>query len=533
MDVFILAAGKGKRMANTLWPEVPKCLLPYKGKAILSHVIDSFLSWNSPPKWLSGPPVFYIAVPVGDSLICSYVRAAYRTTLNVVFVEVQDTGAGPLNSFMELAMFRDTNDPFVVTVSDCVMPLASQSSLPEGNYLGCAKIPDELQTDYLNMVFRLISYTEFVEKARVRPGVESFAWSGLALIADAKEYQQHVSVLLDEHTNPASEVSYAELFSTFRASRRTQSLKMLYQDFLDLGTSDKYNAATKEQNVWAKGDQITYTETATGRVVKYFKDAEQASGFLGRGHKLSEVLYGPKGLIQDHNFVSYARAPGESLRTVGTKQLTDLLNDLYYCLWRSPSDSRWVLLQAHGPKVKPLSLFADKTRERLGQFRTNTGTNIDSWLTLLDDPKWTTFSHTKLGRIHGDLTLDNILYDPVSENYTFIDWRPSTCAEPGSAYGDVYYDLAKLCLSLYIDLAATRELGTGQVVVLADRNLLLVFQAWCSLNTFGDVFDYDTIVRQTVLLMASMAGVHSEPMASGFYDLSLKWAHHIDAGYPL
>lgn len=531
MDVFILAAGKGKRMTNTLWPDVPKCLLPYKGKAILSHIIDSFLNWGlGAPSWLPGTPVFYIAVPARDTLIRSYVTATYGPQMEAYFIEVPDTGVGPISSFMELAMFRDTNGPFVVTVSDCILPLAGHSALPEGNYLGCSKVPEEAQTDYLNVVPRLNSYVEFVEKARVAPGAASYAWSGLALVADAEEYQQHVAATLNKHTD-TSEVSYADLFSTFKAPRRTPPLNMVRQDFLDLGTAEKYNAVTKEQNVWAKGDQITYVDTSTGRVVKYFKDFGHAKAFFARGAALGKHLYLPTGLKRNGNFVSYARANGESLPTIGTKQLIELLNDLYTNLWFFSLAREWMLLQPRAPKVTPLKLFAEKTRERLQQFQIKTGTDIEPWISLLSTPLWAEFSHTKIRRIHGDLSLDNILLDSVTGNYTFIDWRPSTCTEPGSIYGDVYYDLAKLWLSLYLDLSATRD--SGHPVVRGDVNLLTTFQAWCKLNTFDDMFDYDTIVRQAILLMAAMSGVHSEPIASGFFNLSLKLAQHIDAGNSL
>jgi hypothetical protein len=535
MDVFILAAGKGKRMANTLWPEVPKCLLPYKGKAILAHIIDSFLNWKEDsPTWLSGPPVFYVAVPVGDKLISSYVLSTYGSVLDIRFVEVKDTGAGPINSFMELAMFRDTSDPFVVTVSDCVMDLGYRQFLTEGNFLGCSKVPESQQTDYLNIVMRPTSRPEYVEKQKVPDPDTSFAWSGLAFIHDARHYIKHAADMLDEFDSDAgSEVSYTALFSTFKVPGSVHPLQFFHQDFLDLGTSDKYNEATKAQNVWAKGDQITYPDSPTGRVVKYFKDHSTAANFVARGTELRKSLYLPTSLTQNTNFVSYVRAPGESIRVPTTKQLIDLLNDLYTSLWREPSNSEWVLLQERKPKVTPLGLFSEKTKERLIQFCTNTGTNIDAWLTLLDDPKWATFSHTKLGRIHGDLTLDNIVQDPASETYTFIDWRPSTCTEPGSPYGDVYYDLAKLWLSIYLDLAATRELGTGVLVIRWDLNLLVTFQAWCKLNTFDDVFDYETIVRQAILLMAAMSGVHTEPVASGFFNLSLRLAHHVDASRTL
>ncbi len=532
MDVFILAAGNGKRMANTLWPDVPKCLLPYKGKAILAHTIDSFLNWkDDAPKWLPGAPVFYVAVPVGDTFITSYVRATYGTELDIRFVEVKDTGAGPLNSFMELALFRRTNAPFVVTVSDSVMEPGFRRTLTEGNYLGCSKVPEHLQTDYLNIVLRLISIPEYVEKRKVPDPNVSFAWSGMAFIYDAFWYIQHASNMLGAfEADSGSEVSYAAFFSTFKVSGGRTPLKFFDQDFLDLGTSDKYNETTKTQNVWAKGDQITYPDSSTGRVVKYFKDPETATNFVRRGVELQTALYVPMNLIQCTNFVSYVRAPGESLRMPTTKQLTDLLNDLYFHLWREPSNSEWVLLQARRPSITPLGLFADKTRERLAQFRTNTGTDIGLWLSLLHDPKWSTFVHTKIGRIHGDLTLDNIIQDTATETYTFIDWRPSTCTDPKSAYGDVYYDLAKLWLSIYLDLVATRERGTGVIFVRWELNLLVTFKAWCELNTFGDAFDYDTIVRQAILLMAAMTGVHSEPIASGLYNLSLQLAQHIDAG---
>ncbi len=532
MDVFILAAGKGKRMANTMWPDVPKCLLPYKGKAILAHTIDSFLNWrDDAPTWLSGAPVFYVAVPVGDTFIRSYVQATYSTALNIHFVEVENTGAGPLNSFMELAMFRDTSEPFVVTVSDSIMDPGFRHNLTKGNFLGCSKVAEHLQTDYLNIVRRLISLPEYVEKRRVPDPNVSFAWSGMAIVYDARWYIQHAANWLDAfEAGSESEVSYATFFSTFKVSGRVHPLRFFDQDFLDLGTSEKYNEATKTQNVWAKSDQITYPDSPTGRVVKYFKDPETAANFLARGTELRKAIYIPIGLTQNINFVSYIRAPGESMVIPTTGQLIEILNDLYTSLWRDHSNSEWVLLQARRPKVTSLSLFADKTRERLIQFRTNTGTSIDAWLNLLDSPKWTTFFHTKIGRIHGDLTLDNIIQDPATESYTFIDWRPSTCTDAGSIHGDVYYDLAKLWLSIYLDLVATRELGTGVPVVRWDLNLLVTFQAWCKLNTFDDVFDYDTIVRQAILLMAAMAGVHSEPIASGFYNLSLQLAQHIDAG---
>lgn len=535
MDVFILAAGRGTRMANTLWPDVPKCLLPYQGKAILAHVIDSFIKWGpGAPKWLPGPPVFYVAVPEGDCLIQSYVHATYGNSLNIRFVEVRNIGAGPLHSFMELAMFRDTNDPFVVTVSDCVLPLAAKDHLPHGNYLGCAIVSSHLQVDYLNMVLRSGSTPEFVEKASVTPGVTAFSWSGLAIIADAREYQLHVADLLEEFDkDPRSEVSYAALFSTFKVSSRSQSVRMTYQDFVDLGTSDKYAAATKEQNVCAKGDQITYTGARTDRVVKYFKNQEHALGFYHRGVHLHDLIYVPENLVRHNNFVSYVRAPGESLTTLSTDMLLALLNDLYTILWKSQERPYWVLLQRAKPKVTPLCLFADKTRERLEVFHQKTGTNVDTWLSLLERFEWRAPRYTKIGRIHGDLTLDNILYDAVSDTFIFIDWRPATCTDPGSLYGDVYYDLAKLWLSLFLDLNATRKSGTGQPVIRGDANLLTSFQAWCKINTFDDVFDYDTVIRNAILLMAAMSGVHSEPIASGFYHLSLRLAQHVDAGNSL
>jgi hypothetical protein len=308
---------------------------------------------------------------------------------------------------------------------------------------------------------------------------------------------------------------------------------MTYQDFVDLGTSDKYNAATKEQNVWAKSDLITYTDARTDRVVKFFKSLEHASGFYRRGIGLRDSIYVPEGLAQHKNFVSYVRAPGTSVFSLDTQVLRTLLNDLYTILWKSQRTTFWVLPQEKIPKVTLLNLFADKTKERLEMFHQKTGVNVDAWMSLLEQPMWRTPLYTKTGKIHGDLTLDNIIYDPVADSFTFIDWRPATCTEHGSVYGDVYYDLAKLWLSLYLDLNATRRLGTGEPVVRGDVNLLTTFQAWCKLNAFGDVFDYDTIVRQAILLMAAMSGVHSEPTASGFYDLSFKLARHLDAGNSL
>lgn len=114
--------------------------------------------------------------------------------------------------------------------------------------------------------------------------------------------------------------------------------------------------------------------------------------------------------------------------------------------------------------------------------------------------------------IHGDLCFPNILYDPLSRLFKFIDPRGSF--GDSGIYGDARYDIAKLLHSLdggydflIHDMFVLQRDGAGiqlqQFFPDARRGVLMAFK-----NVFGTSFALDEVRLLEGLLFLSMCPLH-------------------------
>jgi choline kinase len=109
---LILAAGKGTRMGDQV---LPKCLLPYRGNAILGNLIDQL-------ELHRGEREVVIAIPEKDDHIMNFTASAYPGYA-FTFIKVPDyvTPRGPIGTTEYcLRQFKELPKTLTITVADCI-----------------------------------------------------------------------------------------------------------------------------------------------------------------------------------------------------------------------------------------------------------------------------------------------------------------------------------------------------------------------------------------------------------------------------
>jgi len=111
------------------------------------------------------------------------------------------------------------------------------------------------------------------------------------------------------------------------------------------------------------------------------------------------------------------------------------------------------------------TFYRTKTIERLAAFRakypdlvaplTINGESIAPLARILECVPWDRLYNGVPAFIHGDLQFDNILHNERTGTFTLVDWRQDFAGE--IAFGDLYYDLAKLLGGLTINYDLVKQ----------------------------------------------------------------------------
>lgn len=505
MIVIVLAAGRGTRMGDI---HLPKALLPYKGRAVLDHIFKAWPDGSS----------FVIAHPEGDSRIKDYVESMYPYNTFVSYVSVPETliSTGPIGTLAWCLQEMAAPAPIGVTVADGVYGKVVVGSPPAKVTLYCEPKPGQHQ-DYLCVWppengFPFTPTEEIFEKTADCPE-DSTCWSGVMVAHDVLALRKTLGLVLEQEKPSGAEFSYRDFFLAY--GKHAIDLQPLR--FVDLGTKEKFEAAQVFEGAdYSKPDQVTYVGST---VVKRFRDVDTAQAFVDRH---ASLVHHGAGWVVPHKvrrlgeFVSYPFVKGSPVEKISDYDFGILLSRLRTHLWGldlrdSESSSSYFL-------------YAAKTRERVIKYLLEHPEKAlpgqPRWTDKLQTAFWSTCDPAKVCPIHGDLTLDNIVLESGVSRFTLIDWRPMVSTS-ATAFGDIHYDLAKLWVSILIDIHAIKTTGLvdGKLPTHANSvGLQEVLYGFCS--KLG--IRYTTVVRYGVLLMAAMCGVHKDPLATALYDRSLE-----------
>lgn len=429
--LLILAAGYGRRM-GPFSRMINKSLVPYRGRALISHIMDQF------PKHTH----FVIALGHLAQQVRDYVGQVHPDK-SVTFVDVPDYAeehTGPATSIRHCRAHLP--DRFMWITCDTLFEF-DYASRQDHNWIGVYPVDQAISADYCWVRRDGDQIRQVLNKVPGDSAVDAFI--GLMYVHGP------------EYLDNLDRVQARETYEGFEKDLSVRAHTVLgWQDF---GTYEKWqqNSQSATAQSLAKPNEIFYHDS--GQVIKYFADEKTIQDRLGRARINPACM--PDHVRAAGHFLMHDWVSGSNLYEQLTPALFDRLLD--WCerdLWLQPSD-----INSSECQQRATAFYRAKTMERLDQFRVK-HTDWSECLTVNDRAVETIdyyLEHLDWSRligctdwrfIHGDLQFDNVIHDPATNKFTAIDWRTDFA---GDVYGDLYYDLAKLLGGIRLSYLRVRQ----------------------------------------------------------------------------
>jgi NDP-sugar pyrophosphorylase family protein/mannose-6-phosphate isomerase-like protein (cupin superfamily) len=506
--VLILAAGIGSRLKN-LTKNINKALLPINNKAIISYIIEKF------PREYD----FVIALGYkGDSLkeYCMITYPEHKFTF-VDIDNIDGINSGP--GYSALKCKSHLQRPFYFIVADCII----DSEIPhlDGNWLGVypTSYPEKYSTVEIDSNDNILNFTN------KNPNGYDNAFIGLASITDFNTFWNELE------TN----ISNGEIVSAFKNSSKYINFKIKHLKWLDTGNLDDLNRAKEyfgdnPLSLYKETDEITYKEN---KFVKFNPNENFIINKSKRANILKDIT--PLNFLNTKYFISYDWEKGETLYHYDNLMYYNKFLSFYENIITKKSKS------FTSNSNEYIDFYINKTEQRKNKFLEKFGNqylnqeyiinNIKykSLKDILDQTNFKSLIDDKIYNLfHGDLQFDNILYNPINDKFTYIDWRESFAGNTEG--GDLYYDLAKLYGGCIIPYNKVKDLSyinltEGSFVINYSYIVsepLLQFKSEYVKWILRNGYDLNRIKLITGLIFLNMSPLHDEKFAK------LLWAKSIE-----
>ena len=511
--VLILTAGIGSRLKN-LTKNINKALLPINNKAIISHIINKFPSEYE----------FIIALGYKGESLKEYCLLSYPNH-KFTFVDVDNfdqDGSGPGYSALQCKQYLQR--PFYFVVADCII----DSKMPhlDGNWLGVypTSYPEKYSTADIDDNDNIL---KFVNKDT--NGYDN-AFIGLASIWDFDIFWKELE----------SNTQNGEIVSAFDNLDKYPSFKAKHLHWLDTGNLDDLNKAKEyfrdhPLSLYKTTDEITYKEN---KFIKFNPDEVFIKNKAKRANVLKNLI--PSEFSSSKYFISYNWEKGETLYQHDNLDYFIKFLDFYNNLIQTKA-------KFFDSNITESKIFyIDKTTQRKNKFIEKFGKHYAEQEYIINGIKYNSlnnildklsFDHTSIQMydlFHGDLQFDNILFDPSTNKFTYIDWRESFAGNAKG--GDLYYDLAKLyggCIIPY------NKVKNDSFITLNEGSLNIDYSYFISNQLTQFKFDYekwiidnkydlDLIKFITALIFLNMSPLHDDKFSKMLWFKSIELFHNVD-----
>lgn len=422
-DVVVMPlAGRGTRMGELAF--FPKHLLPYKGKALLSHTLEQFPAKTK----------FHLILADKDELTRDYVAAAHPDLDVQFYVSKNPTPGNVVSELWSWAQtFKPRGSNLWIAMGDGVWDMPTFTGHPPSKWLGVKSVPLDLQYDYTMVGYRKGLFHIYDRK----PFEQGKAWTGVAFFSSAQSFVNNLNAIAEP-----TGFTWALLFLQLETDYSALSLVDL--EWTDLGTYDKYVEATCGLN-WHPVDKTTYQ--LSGSVVKLHESTFEAQEHSQVSNSLRNVL--PVEVFG--RFTKTARL--DATDGYGIMSMCD-----FDRLLDNSLPELWGLIGTAGCE-KYNQWFKDKVISRMSayfvQLTSVDFTSVNGSTLHGTAYERTTKALTKVlrsstkcaARLHGDLTLANVLQSE-SGHQSFVDVRTYLPEDTGLP---VIYDLSKLWLSTHFN----------------------------------------------------------------------------------
>lgn len=503
MKIIILAAGRGSRMHTG---QIHKGLLPFRGKAVISHTIDQFPDHE-----------FVIAVHHLKDQVVDYIRLAHPNA-KVTYVDVgsiDTASAGP--GFSLMCALDVAREESLVVTSDTYFKLPPATSF-NCDWIGVADIVPAEAVSYCNVRVAGGAITELYDKV-INPRA-THMWTGLMYIFHWKSALANLRARLPFETEMQCSDSWLGM-----------QLYPVGHEWIDLGTKSRYIAALEADGYdYSKPTECTYV--LEDRVIKFFADPQRKK--IRSIRQASELSHVTPTEIQDasQHFVAYEKAPGKTFYEAGTPELFNS-----FLKWMR--QNVWVTNDYSQIKEDALKFYGHKTGERVRKYleaephkdfdSVNGVKIVKTWEQILASVNWGEFvKDTKCVAFHGDLNFDNIIVNEGT--FTLIDWRDTFGNCPCG--GDIYYEYAKLLSGITFDFDLVKK-GDFRVID-SHGNAVITFARRTVNDQYEDILmrdavehglDWDKIDFLRWMILAGMSGLHKAPYSTALFYYSLGQAN--------
>jgi len=436
--VCILTAGSGTRM-GPYGPIVNKALLPLDFRAVISRIIGLFPSDSE----------FVIALGYRADQVRAYLTIAHPT-LRVRYVNVspyEGPGSGP--GYSLLSCRHELTRPFYFVASDTLFqPIDSVPA--HANWAGAALIPRERSAAFCNLRVDGHDVVEIVDKAPVASD-DFVAFTGFLYVHDHARFWEGLAearVTAGEH----------QVSDGLRALVDGPGLRAVVGTWTDVGDIEKYRHTLAKEAEFDFGKTEEFLYFSDKRVIKFFVNPKVVEARVGKAVLKPHIF--PTIEAQDTQFFAYKFVEGQTLYERCSPQL---FSELLEWLEREV----WTRTTVPAARMQTLceTFYRTKTIERLAAFRTKypdlvapstiNSQPIAPLERILECVPWDRLYKGVPAFIHGDLQFDNILHDERTGTFTLVDWRQDFAGE--IAFGDLYYDLAKLLGGLTINYDLVKQ----------------------------------------------------------------------------
>lgn len=428
--VCILTAGSGTRM-GPYSKTANKALLPWRSKAIISHIIDSFDKNTE----------FVVAVGFKAQQVKSYLKLAHSHR-KISFVEVENyknAGCGPGLSMLAC---KETlgSSPFYLVTCDTLWEDKLESYPTNESWLAVGPITSEESPSYCNVVVKENQVLEIRDKVKVLE-TPNHAWTGLAHIYHTEEFWNSLQTYKNIK-NPEKQV-----VDGFYGVKKLNAYSVKW---IDTGTFEKYRQVVAADGGFDFGKTDEFVYLNSDKVIKFFSDKSIAENRVKKASLNFKVF--PKIIENEENFYSYTYAEAKTLyEEPSVEVFSALLEWLNQNLWKKQTtdDVELVEMCQQFYMVKTLARLEKYAELNLPEATSCNGEFLPSTADLLKKIDLKFLNAGQSYFIHGDLQPDNILYSEKTKNFRLIDWRQDFAGRVD--VGDLYYDFAKMLAGLKIN----------------------------------------------------------------------------------
>jgi NDP-sugar pyrophosphorylase family protein/mannose-6-phosphate isomerase-like protein (cupin superfamily) len=505
--VLILAAGIGSRLKN-LTKNINKALLPINNKAIISYIIDKF-----PNEYEFVVALGYKGESLKEYCLLNYPNHKF-TFVNINNFDQEGSGPG----YSALQCKQHLQRPFYFVVADCII----DSKMPhlDGNWLGVypTSYPEKYSTADVDENDNIL---KFVNKDT--QGYDN-AFIGLASIWDFDIFWSELE----------SNTQNGEIVSAFKNPDKYPSFKAKHLKWLDTGNLDDLNR-TKEYfgdnplSLYKVTDEITYKEN---KFIKFNPSETFIENKTERANILKDII--PSGFSNSKYFISYNWENGETLYHYDNLNYFLKFLDFYDNLISTKAKffdgninefTAFYIDKTNQRKNKFIEKFGEQYAEQ--EYSIN-GVKYKSLNNILDNLNIEHAAFKMYDLFHGDLQFDNILFDPTTDKFTYIDWRESFAGNTKG--GDLYYDLAKLyggCIIPYNkvkdDSYITLNEGSSNISYSCKVSKHLAqfkteYEKWIVTNGY----DLNTVKLITAIIFLNMSPLHDDKFSKMLWFKSIE-----------